>query len=118
MILDCAFGEVQGGRDLSVAVAAGQQPQDLDLAAGQRFGTVEPVKSPGSADQSAQQGFGDPGMDGALALVNRSDGADQLVEGYVLEQIATRAGPDRVDDGVVVIEGGEDQHRGWVWPEG
>lgn len=79
VVLHRALGDRQRLRDLAVAVAAGDQPQDLDFALGERIGGRQAVELPAHAARRGEQALGERRLDDRLAARH---GADALGEAF------------------------------------
>ena len=108
VVLDGSLGDVEGARDLAVAVAAGHQAQDLDLPVGEPVG--------GSSRGSRFRGF-DTRAD-ALGTIGCTGAPAATVADRADELPATRlsaGSPGRprgsLPAPVVVVERGEDDRR-------
>ena len=93
-------GEGEGARDLAVREAAREEAQDLAL--GERAG---------GAERAAQDALGQGRLEHRAARGQGADGLQELLESDVLQQVAARAGADRVEQEVGVVEGGQDMPR-------
>ena len=111
MVLDRALGHAQRVGDLLVGEARGHQAQDLGLAVGQRIGAVKADEVVAHVFQARQQALGDGRLHQRAALGHGADGADQLLERDVLEQVALGARFQARQHQLVVVEGGQDD--GW-----
>ena len=99
--------------DLGVGGAPGHVAQDVVLALGQLV-DPRPRRRRGRGTWSAER-VEDPrrhlGVEPGRAAGHGPGGGDQVVGRGVLEDEAGRAGVERAPQGVVVVEGREDQHR-------
>src|SRR5690606_12771475 len=108
VVLDRAFGHAQRVGDLLVGEARGHQAQDLGLAIGQRIRPVEADEIVAHVLQARQQALGDRRLHQRAAAGHRTDGAHQLLQRHVLEQVALGPGLEPGQHQLVVVEGGED----------
>jgi zinc/manganese transport system permease protein len=106
--LDRGLADEQPAGGGLVGRAAGDEAQDLELAGAQAAGLA--------GAEAAHEGAGDGGGEHRPAGVRGPDGADQLVAGGVLEQVAGGARLDRGQDVAVGVERREHQDPGRVIP--
>src|SRR3954464_8941238 len=111
VVLDGSFRGAQRVGDLAIAVAARHQPQDLDLAPGQRIRRTQRVEVPVHVFEAAQHPFGHGGPGGRSARGDLANGLGQLLERDVLQQIASRSGPHRLEQRHIIIKGCQDDYR-------
>src|SRR4051812_12077391 len=108
MRLDRPLAEVELACELGVALAGGEQPQHLELAFGQTL-EARVVLLPGRAlgvlrDHSPRDRRGEQGV----ARRDRAYRVHELLWRRVLEQETARAGAERLEDVLVLLEGGQD----------
>ena len=63
VVFDSSLGDRQCAGDFTIIVSARNQPQNLDLSAGRRFGSLHARKIAPNAIEVAQQALRDRGMD-------------------------------------------------------
>ena len=108
MVLDGALGDTQRIGDLLVGEAASHQPQDLGLAVGERIRAIQADELVAHVFQPGQQALGDRRLHQRPARRHRLDGADQLLQRDILEQVALGPGLDPGQHQRIVVEGGQD----------
>jgi hypothetical protein len=111
--LDRRLADDKARRDLRIGQAAGDQPQDLDLASGERCERTVVRRHPvlrrlEAFEQSTDRGRAEQGV----SARDDSDRVDEIGRSDVLEQKGAGAGADRTVDVVVEVEGGQDEDAG------
>jgi hypothetical protein len=102
---------VQLGGQLGVAQPAGQQPQHLGLARGERGQVaVQGGGVRGAPGEAFHQAAGDRRGQQGVAGADHPDGGHQVLGRDVLEQEAAGPGGQRGVHVVVQVEGGQDDH--------
>src|SRR5690606_542923 len=92
-------------------VAGRDQPQHVELARGQRLGALDPLHPGAALLHCAEEPVGQAGLQERAAVGQHADRRDELLEGDVREEVPAGAGTQHPDDELVVVEGGEDEHR-------
>src|SRR5579884_130930 len=114
--LDRRLADVEALGDLGVRQAPGQLAQHLQLTAGELLGQLVEGRPPGArtgvAGELVEQAPGHPRLDEGVTPSHRPHPRHQVVGGHVLQQEAAGAGPNRVEQVLVEIEGGEDEDPG------
>jgi hypothetical protein len=105
------LGDDQGAADLGVGQTVGDQPQYLGLPLGERSeaGRERPGRTWLAGEVGDQPAGHRRGQQG-VACGDHADRVYELGGGGVLDQEAAGAGPERLIDVFVEVEGGEHQH--------
>ena len=100
----------EGVGDLPVGEPSGQEAENLAFSGGQaRQGAGRPQVRDRLLGHAVDDASSDRGRQQRLAARRRVDCGDQLLRPGAFEQEAGRAGPERPEDVVVELEGGQDQ---------
>src|SRR4249919_1825243 len=111
MVLDRALGHAQGIGDLLVGETTCHQTQDLGFTLGQRVGTIQADEVVAHVFQAGEQALGHRRLHQRTTVGHGLDGADQLFQRHVLEQVALGTRLQASQHQLVVVEGGEDDRR-------
>ena len=111
MCLDRRLGEVQLGRDLGVRQTPRDEPQHVALALGERV-QQRPLRDRlgGHGCERLDDAQGHRRVEQAAPRGDGPDGGDELLGRGDLEQEAAHAGPERLGDVLVPVEGREHDH--------
>src|SRR5262249_13756806 len=101
--LDRALADVERAGDLLARQAPRDQPQDLALPLRQ---VVWGARRPNRRDELRR----DAGLQRRAAARDLADRPGDVRDRGTLQEVALRAGPDRAEDALVAVVGGEDQH--------
>src|SRR5436305_1205705 len=105
--LDRGWLDDELGGDLRVRESAGEQAQDVKLAAGEQ---AKRGRRRGGAREFLDQPACAPGREERVAFVHGAYAGDELVPRRRLEEKSGGAGAECIDYVLVEIEGGQDQH--------
>jgi hypothetical protein len=103
--------------DLGVGQSAGDQHQHLTLSvreARERGWLAGRRRCGEHGGEPVEEAAGDARRDDGVAGVDRPDGGDQLLRRRILQEERAGARPQRLDDVLVEVEGGEDDDAGHV----
>src|SRR3954462_14087417 len=102
VVLDGPFRHAERRADLAVGISAGQEPQHLQLAPGERLRGLVPRRGL-QRGEPAYHRVAHCGLEPRLPRCHRADGVAQLARRGVLEQVPPRAGADGGEEGVGVV---------------
>lgn len=109
VVFDGAFGDVELGGDFFVAGSGGNELEDFEFAVREGFGEIGWFGGWGSEAVEFGNDFGgDGGLEEGFATGGGADGFDEFLGGDIFEEVADGSGAKAVEDGIVVVEGGED----------